>query len=391
LKQEKHDMNKEDPFVDRIDMTGFRDPGLARELTAAIHQAAVRPLRLMEVCGTHTMAIFRHGIRSLLPETLTLLSGPGCPVCVTAQKDIDAFVALTMHKDVIVTTFGDLMKVPGSGTTLSRQKAAGADVRMVYAVSDAVAIAADNPGKQVVFCAVGFETTIPTIAAAVLMAQHQGVTNFTIYSANKLTPPALAALMETRGVDIQGFILPGHVSVITGMDAYRSVFETHQVPSVVAGFEPIDILQAIFMLTEQNRTRTPALANGYPRAVREQGNPRARALMHQVFETGDAVWRGIGLIPGSGMQLKPAYAAFDAVRRFDLDLPDVPEPPGCACGEILMGLKTPEACALYKKKCTPMTPVGPCMVSSEGACAAYYKYGVSTNMGSGLAFLTFLS
>ncbi len=358
-------------------MEEFRDASLAKDLAASIRQKSKKPLRLMEVCGTHTMAIFRHGIRSVLPDNITLLSGPGCPVCVTAQKDIDAFVALSRVPDVIVTTFGDLMKVPGSGTTLAGQKGAGADVRMVYSVFDAVTMARENPDRQVVFCAVGFETTIPTIAAAVHMAADQGVKNFSIYAANKLTPPALAALMETNGVDINGFILPGHVSVITGVDAYRSVFETHRVPSVITGFEPIDILQAVLMLVRQNQSGTPRLENAYSRAVKDAGNPKARALMHQVFTVCDAVWRGIGTIAGSGMELKPAFAAFDAGNRFDLDLNGlnaVPEPKGCACGDILMGLKTPDACALYKKACTPMTPVGPCMVSTEGACAAYYKY-----------------
>ena len=353
----------------------FRDPSLARHLVAAIHKESRRPVRFMEVCGTHTMAIFRHGIRNILPDTITLLSGPGCPVCVTAQKDIDAFVAVSRQPDVIVTTFGDLMRVPGSGTTLAGQKGAGADVRMVYSVFDAVTIARQNPDKQVVFCAVGFETTIPTIAAAVLMAADEGVTNFSIYGANKLTPPALAALMTTQGVCIDGFILPGHVSVITGVDGYRTVFETHKVPSVITGFEPIDILHAVLMLVRQNESGVPALENAYARAVKPCGNPKARAVMHQVFAVGDAVWRGIGLIENSSMELKPDFKAFDAGARFDLNLTEKAEPKGCACGEILMGLKTPVACALYKKVCTPMTPVGPCMVSSEGACAAYYNYG----------------
>jgi hydrogenase expression/formation protein HypD len=353
----------------------FRDPALAEQLITAIHRECTRPLRIMEVCGTHTTAIFRHGIRNVLPETLTLLSGPGCPVCVTAQKDIDAFVALSREPGVIVTTFGDLMRVPGSGTTLARQKGEGADVRMVYSVFDAVTIAKQNPEKQVVFCAVGFETTIPTIAAAVLMAADQGVDNFFIYSANKLTPPALAALMTTGGTAVDGFILPGHVSVITGVDAYRGVFDTHRVPSVIAGFEPIDILHAVLSLVRQNRSGITALENAYPRAVRAAGNPKARQVMHQVFEVCDSVWRGIGKIDASGMALKPAFSRFDAGRRFALPHTEAPEPKGCACGEILMGLKTPKACPLYRKTCTPMTPVGPCMVSSEGACAAYYNYG----------------
>ncbi len=352
----------------------FRDASLAKELIKKIQAVSKKELRLMEVCGTHTMSIFRHGVRSVMPPGITLLSGPGCPVCVTAQKDIDAYVAFAREKDVIVTTFGDLMKVPGSGSTLSREKAVGADVRIVYSIFDAIAIARENPAKEVVFCAVGFETTIPTIAASILTAQAQGVTNFSIYAANKLTPPALAALMETPGVEVDGFILPGHVSVITGTDAYRDTFETYDMPSVIAGFEPIDILNAILLLIQQNESGRPELVNGYPRAVSDQGNVKAKTIMNQVFELSNATWRGIGDIPNSGMALKKEFAVFDAGQKFGMNMPDVPEPRGCACGEILMGLKTPEACKLYKKKCTPMTPVGPCMVSSEGSCAAYYKY-----------------
>jgi hydrogenase expression/formation protein HypD len=241
-------------------------------------------------------------------------------------------------------------------------------------VFDAVAIARENPDKEVVFCAVGFETTTPTIAATILSAHGKGVTNFSIYSANKLTPPALAALMETDGVAIDGFILPGHVSVITGTNAYRDTFERYHIPSVITGFEPIDILNSVLLLIEQNETGVKALVNGYPRAVSDNGNLKAKAILNQVFELCDATWRGIGEIPSSGMSLKNEFKAFDAAQKFNMDLPHVPEPAGCACGQILMGLKTPEECKLYKKKCTPMTPVGPCMVSSEGSCAAFYRY-----------------
>ena len=352
----------------------YRDGVLARNLVKKIHSVSKKNLRLMEVCGTHTTAIFRHGIRSVLPETITLLSGPGCPVCVTAQKDIDAFVAFARVKNVIVTTFGDLIKVPGSSSTLGKEKAAGADVRIVYSVSDAINIARENKDKEVVFCGVGFETTIPTIAAGILMGIKGKVDNFSIYSANKLTPPALAALMETDGVEIDGFILPGHVSVITGTNAYRDTFEKYDMPSVIAGFEPIDILKAILLLIQQNETGKPALENAYPRAVSDEGNTKAKQIMNQVFEVCNATWRGIGEIPSSGMRLKKEVETFDAAIKFGMDMPDVPEPKGCACGKILMGLKTPEQCTLYKKKCTPMTPVGPCMVSNEGSCAAFYRY-----------------
>jgi len=352
----------------------YRDSDLARSLVKKIQAISHKKLRLMEVCGTHTMSIFKHGIRSVLPDHITLLSGPGCPVCVTAQRDIDAFVQFSRKDNVIVTTFGDLMKVPGSGSSLSKEKADGADVRMVYSVFDAVAIARENPDKEVVFCAVGFETTTPTIAATILSAREEGINNFSIYSANKLTPPALAALMETDGVKIDGFILPGHVSVITGTKAYQDTFEKYHIPSVITGFEPIDILNSVLLLIEQNETGVKALVNGYPRAVSDNGNVKAKAILNQVFELCDATWRGIGEIPASGMSLKNEFKAFDAAKKFNMDMPDVLEPPGCACGQILMGLKTPEECKLYKKQCTPMTPVGPCMVSSEGSCAAFYRY-----------------
>jgi len=330
----------------------------------------------MEVCGSHTMAVFRYGIRSVLPDTITLLSGPGCPVCVTAQKDIDTYVMLARRPDVILTTFGDLMKVPGSGSGagLAGEKAKGADVRMVYSIFDALTIAKETPDKEVVFCAVGFETTIPTIAGAVLTAKAQGIDNFSIYSANKLTPPALAALMETDGVEIDGFILPGHVSVITGLDAFAPIFEKYRIPSVVTGFEPVDILKSVLRLVEQNESKVPRLVNAYPRAVADAGNPKARAIMDQVFEKADALWRGIGNIPDSGMVLRKSFYKFDAAKKFELSVPDTREPAGCDCGRILMGLKRPDQCRLYKKACTPMHPVGPCMVSSEGACAAFYKY-----------------
>ncbi|MCP4672414.1 MAG: hydrogenase formation protein HypD [Desulfobacula sp.] len=352
----------------------YRDSGLAKKIIKAIQAESKKDLALMEVCGTHTMSIFRHGIRSVLPSNITLLSGPGCPVCVTAQQDIDAFVEFTRLKNVIVTTFGDLMKVPGSDSSLAKEKALGADVRVVYSMFDAMQISRDNPDKEVVFCGVGFETTIPTIAAGILSAKNEGLKNFSVYSANKLTPPALSALMETSGIKIDGFILPGHVSVITGTNAYRATFEKYDIPSVIAGFEPIDILNAVLILIRQNESNCPALENAYPRAVSDRGNIKAKTIMNQVFEICNTVWRGIGKIPLSGMGLKPEYSQFDAAVKFNMNMPEVPEPKGCACGEILMGLKTPESCVLYKRSCSPMHPVGPCMVSSEGACAAYYRY-----------------
>ena len=351
----------------------FSDPAIARHLAERIRQGCNRPVRLMEVCGTHTVSIFRSGIRSLLPEAITLLSGPGCPVCVTAQSEIDAFIALAREPDTIVATFGDLIRVPGSGSSLQREKAEGADVRIVYSTFDAVALARENPEKRVVFLGVGFETTAPTVAAAILAAHGEGLDNFFVVSAHKTVPPALEALVSGP-INIDGFLLPGHVSVIIGLDAYRPFFEAHRIPGVVAGFEPADLLQGIAMLVDQVAKGEPALENAYPRAVTAAGNPKAMAVVDQVFEIADADWRGIGRIPGSGLVMREAYAAFDAMRAFDIELQPAVEPKGCACGEILTGVKLPPQCPLYKTVCTPMAPVGPCMVSSEGTCAAYYRY-----------------
>ncbi|MBF0113033.1 MAG: hydrogenase formation protein HypD, partial [Desulfamplus sp.] len=281
----------------------YRDGKLAKALTEEIKAYLLslsnpnEKLRFMEVCGTHTMSIFRHGIRSVLPDRIELLSGPGCPVCVTAQKDIDAFIELSQQKDVILTTFGDLIKVPGTFSSLQNEKAKGGDIKIVYSVFDAIEIAAATLTKEVVFCGVGFETTTPTVAASILMAQERGINNFSIHSAHKLTPPALAALMETPKTKIDGFILPGHVSVITGTNGYKEVFKKYQIPSVIAGFEPVDILKSILMLVKQKLNQLPALENGYERAVSASGNLKAIEIMNRVFEISDAVWRGIGIIP----------------------------------------------------------------------------------------------
>jgi hydrogenase expression/formation protein HypD len=292
---------------------------------------------------------------------------------VTAQQEIDAFITLAREPDTIVATFGDLIRVPGSGSSLQREKADGADVRIVYSTFDALTLARENPDKRVVFLGVGFETTAPTVAAAILAAGQQGLENFFVISAHKIVPPALTALATGR-INIDGFLLPGHVSVIIGLDAYRPFFEANQVPCVVAGFEPADLLQGIAMLVDQIETGQPALENAYARAVTVAGNVKAVNVMNAVFQVADADWRGIGTIAASGLAIRDEYAAFDAVKAFGIRLQPVPEPKGCACGEILTGMKIPPQCPLYKTVCNPMAPVGPCMVSSEGTCAAYYRY-----------------
>jgi len=353
----------------------YRERELAKGIADKIKAISNKHIRIMEVCGTHTVSIFRSGIRSVLPGSITLLSGPGCPVCVTSQKDIDSFVSLSRMKDVIITTFGDLMRVPGSGSSLQKENAEGGDIRMVYSTFDALKIAEKNPDKEVIFLGVGFETTTPTIAASILAAKKTGLTNFSVFSAHKTVPPALFALMKTENVKIDGFLLPGHVTVVIGMDAYQPFAEKFQIPCVVGGFEPADILQAIYKITKQIERSSPDLENAYPRAVTKTGNEKAKVIMKKVFAVSDADWRGIGAIPKSGLDIREEFEFFNAKKRFPLTIPDTKEPKGCACGEILTGIKIPTECALFKTVCTPIDPVGPCMVSTEGTCAAYYKYG----------------
>ena len=355
----------------------YQDADVAATLTRAIQKMGERPLNLMEVCGTHTTAIFRHGIRSLLPPNVRLLSGPGCPVCVTAQGEIDAFVLLARRPDVMITTFGDLMRVPGSGSSLEKERAKGHDVRVVYSAMDALALARQHPEKKVIFLGVGFETTAPTIAAAIATAQKTGVKNFLAFSAHKIVPPALMALIQDTRTRIDGFILPGHVSVIIGLDAYRSFFDSAQIPCVVGGFEPNDILRALLMIIRQIEAKRPALENAYGRAVTATGNSKAQKLLNSVFETADAPWRGIGVIPQSGLKIRDQFRKHDAGMVLDVAVEETPEPKGCACGKVLLGIVPPPECALYKNKCTPMTPIGPCMDSTEGTCAAYYRYHTS--------------
>ncbi len=356
------------------DRAPFKDPAIAKQLIAKIRDASLKPVRLMEVCGTHTVSIFRSGIRSLLPETISLLSGPGCPVCVTDQGEIDAFIRLSREEKVITATFGDLLRVPGSGSTLLKERAAGRDIRAVYSPMDAVAIARENPKRKIVFPGIGFETTAPAIAAAILTARSLDLKNFFVFSAHKTVPRALAALLETEAVEIDGFILPGHVSVIIGSEAYRPLFERHRIPCAIAGFEPADILLAVWMLISAIEKGEPLLENGYGRAVAPGGNQKAIAVMEQVFAADDARWRGLGTIPGSGLVIREEFADFDAAVHFGIEISDVPPPRGCACGQILTGKMIPPQCPLYDKVCTPLEPVGPCMVSSEGTCAAYHKF-----------------
>ncbi|MBN2203518.1 MAG: hydrogenase formation protein HypD [Thermoleophilia bacterium] len=348
----------------------------ARVVDALRHELAAvaasrPPATFMEVCGTHTMAIARFGLRELLPESVRLVSGPGCPVCVTAHRDLDHIVALARLPEVTLVTFGDLVRVPASHSSLAAERAAGADVRVVYSPRDAVELAAAAPERQVVFAGIGFETTAPTVAAAVLEARQRGLDNFSVLSLHKTMPPPLRALLDLGETPLQGFVLPGHVSVVTGLDCYRFLADEYGVGGVVTGFAAHDVLRALVQLL---RLDEPAIANEYTRAVRPEGNAVARRVLDQVFEPGDADWRGLGVIPGSGLRFKDEFAAFDAARRFAVDPGEALEPAGCRCGEVLRGVLDPAECALFGRRCTPEDPVGACMVSSEGACAARYRY-----------------
>jgi hydrogenase expression/formation protein HypD len=356
----------------------FRDGAVAQRLARHIQAYAGRPVNLMEVCGTHTVAIFRHGIRQLLPASVRMLSGPGCPVCVTANADLDKAIALAQMPGVILTTFGDMLKVPGSYSSLQRARAEGGDVRIVYSALDALDIARRNPQQQVVFFAVGFETTAPTIAASVAEAQRQDLSNYSIVSVHKLVPPALRALLDSGELRVDGFILPGHVSAIIGSAPYQFIARDYGIPCVIAGFEPLDVLQGIAMLLEQIAAGEAKVEIQYRRAVPPQGNPAALAQMYAVFQPGDAEWRGLGTIPASGLRVRDDYAAYDAERRLAIQTPPPKEQRGCRCGEVLRGVIAPPECALFAQACTPENPLGPCMVSFEGTCAAWYNYGGAT-------------
>ncbi len=355
-------------------MDEYRDGAVAQVLAKKIRSVSKRHIRLMEICGTHTMAIFRHGIRSLLPETIELVSGPGCPVCVTAMEEVDRSVKLAKTPGVIVTTFGDMMRVPGTDSSLQAESGLGPDVRMVYSTFDALKIAEKNPEREVVFLGIGFETTAPTVAAAISTAQKVNQSNFSVLSAHKLLPPAMDALLSGGELGIDGFICPGHVTTIIGTSSYERVVDQYQVPCVVVGFEPIDILQGILMLAEQIENGRAMVEIQYTRGVAAEGNRTALGIMGEVFEPCDSPWRGLGMIPGSGLAIRQKYSDHDARARFDLEVPATKEPPGCRCAEVLRGIATPTDCRLFRKTCSPRNPIGACMVSSEGTCAAYYKY-----------------
>jgi hydrogenase expression/formation protein HypD len=361
-------MNYRDQFGDKEVVKG-----LARRI-GALTKGRSKPLTFMEVCGTHTMAIYQYGLRSLLPAEVRLISGPGCPVCVTTNGYLDRAIALGRVPDLIIATFGDMLRVPGSSSSLMLERARGADIRVVYSPLDAVRIAAGSPGKRVVFLGVGFETTAPTIAGSILTAQREGLGNYFVLASHKTMPQPMAILSADPGLSVDGYICPAHVSAVIGANAYRFLCDQYQLPCVVTGFEPADVLQGVEMLVRQALAGESRVEIQYSRVVRWEGNAKAQAILAEVFTPFDANWRGIGVLAGSGLRIADRYRAFDAEHAIEVTVEELKEPPGCLCGEILRGKISPSDCPLFGTSCTQESPVGACMVSSEGTCAAAYKY-----------------
>lgn len=352
----------------------FRDPAAARRLARAIAASVTRPWTLMEICGGQTHALLRHGIDRMLPEGVSLLHGPGCPVCVTPAETIDQAIALARRPGVALCSFGDMLRVPGTQGSLLAARAEGADIRMVYSPLDALGLAQAEPGRQFVFFAVGFETTAPASAMAVLQAAQQGIGNFSLLSAHVLVPPAIGALLDDPDTRIDGVLAAGHVCTVTGWEEYRPVAARFGVPVVVTGFEPLDLLAGILACLRQLEAGRAEVENRYGRSVRQEGNRLARAAVDRVFAARDSLWRGMGAIPASGLALAPAYAGFDAARRFALAPAAAVAEGRCRSGDVLRGVLKPAQCPEFGRGCTPEHPLGPTMVSSEGACAAYYRY-----------------
>ncbi len=356
----------------------FRDKKLVQNMAANIRRMAERltgPISLMEVCGTHTMSIYQYGIRSLLPENVRLVSGPGCPVCVTPVSYLDKALICTADPCNIIATFGDMLRVPGSHSSLMEERAKGADIRIVYSALDAVKLACDNPDRRVIFLGVGFETTAPTVAASILEAARHNLANYCVLAAHKTMPIPMEILTADPDLNLSGYLCPAHVSTVIGGNAYKTLAAKYNIPCVVTGFEPADVMQGIEMLLAQLLAGESRVEIQYSRAVTWEGNPKAQRILELVFEPCDAIWRGLGNMPGSGLAIRNELAAFDAEKVLQITAVEERENPDCRCGEVLKGKLTPFDCPLFDTICTPETPVGACMVSSEGTCAAAYKYG----------------
>jgi hydrogenase expression/formation protein HypD len=355
----------------------YRDPELSRKLLSGIHKRASQLpfcVTFMEVCGSHTQAIGRYGIRQMLPESIRLISGPGCPVCVTSVQDVDTALWLAAQPNVLFATFGDMLRVPGTGgRSLQQLRAEGAAIRVIASAADCLVLGHENPQYEIIFMGIGFETTSPTVAASVVAAQKKQLKNFSVFSVHKIIPPAIGALIADPAIRIDGFLCPGHVSIITGADAYRCITDAG-LAAVITGFEPVDVLEGIYMLLRQLQEEKKEVIIQYDRGVKKEGNRKALELLDRVFMPEDALWRGLGMIPGSGLVFRDEFADYDAVRKFSVPELASEDIKGCRCGDILRGIIEPPSCPLFKTVCTPQNPTGPCMVSSEGTCASYYRY-----------------
>lgn len=356
----------------------FRNVGLVKKVSEKIRRIApAGRINIMEVCGTHTQAVYRFGLDKLLPSGLRLISGPGCPVCVSGQEYIDKAIWLTQDKNNVILTFADMLRVPGTDSTLERARARYGNVRMVYSPSDAVLFASQNPSKKIIFLGVGFETTAPAIALSIMRAKEEELKNLFFYSSLKLIPPAMAHLVRDKRLNLSGFLCPGHVSCIIGTNSYEFMPKRYKIGCCVAGFEPLDILEGVYLLVRQIISNKPRVQNQYMRAVTRKGNLRAQKAIAGVFRVDDAAWRGLGIIPCSGLKIRKGFSRFDAEKYLFFDYKPairVRETGRCRCGDILKGLISPEECPLFSRACNPGHPIGPCMVSSEGACNAHYRY-----------------
>ena len=356
------------------ELVAFKNPKLVKEILEKLKKFDNEDITIMEVCGTHTMSILKSGLKELLPKNIKLISGPGCPVCVTPQEYIDIAIELCKKDNVIVTTFGDLIRVPGTTSSLKREKALGRDIRVVFSPLASLEIAKNNPDKEVVFLGVGFETTAPIIALAVYNAKEKGIDNLSIFNSIKTMPNAMKSLVFNKELKIDGFICPGHVAAVIGAEAFRKLSIEEKLPLVIAGFEPLDIISAIYRLVEMKVNDEIKLENLYTRLVKDKGNEKALNIINTVFQVADSQWRGLGIIKETGLKFKEDYKDYDTKNKFNINIINLQSNKGCICGEILRGIKNPYDCKLYGKVCTPLTPIGACMVSEEGTCAAYYKY-----------------
>lgn len=358
-------------------VTEFRDVQFVKKILQRLEAYDGEEIVIMEVCGTHTMSIFKNGIRPLLPPFIKLISGPGCPVCVTSQGYIDTAIELAQREDVIIATFGDMLRVPGSLSTLQKERALGRNIQMVYSPLDAVNLAKENPTKEVVFLGIGFETTAPTIALSVKKAYEEGVQNYSVLQSIKTMPEAMRQLVLDQEIRIDGFLCPGHVSTIIGVHPYEFLAKDFNIPAVVAGFEAGDILLGLESLVKMIRTKEYQVLNQYPRVVKDEGNLKALSIIEEIFEPADSVWRGLGMVEKTGLALKEPYKKYNTEEKLGISMKQEVVKKGCICGEILKGKQTPLECKLFGKACSPISPIGACMVSEEGTCAAYYKYHVS--------------